>query len=721
MDYSTDKAITRLEEDLLGRASFSQQLGRAIYEYRGKESLVIGLYGKWGTGKTSVVNMALQEIEDISKKDENKPMIIRFAPWNYSDKDNLISQFLNTLKVKIDNEGSDSLKKVGEALNEYSEAFNALSLIPTIGPVLALLTKEVAKAGGKYLSQPKDLSATKKKIEVALSEANKKIVVLIDDIDRLTNSQIRDIFQLVKQVGDLPNIIYFLVMDRDIVTRALIDVHDYDGNEYLEKIVQIPFELPSLDKTKLQDIFFEKLDRVIKEIPDEISWEQQYWYKIIRNCIEPYICTLRDVNRVINTFQLKYNMLYRETAFEDMVGITIIEVLEPELYKWISRNKDAVCGGLLHSLRSSGKKVEEYKTQYLREFQELGIDIKKAIKCVAAMFPVFAKDVGEHYYVGNQDDSIRRKMRVAQEERFRLYFMLDLEAVRVSRGVMNECVYKLDEENLLRVIKAINKNGDIGYFLEELRSLIQNIPYDRIELIASVLIDTANTLKGEMSIQSLQIPASLLAENLASILIKRIDTDERRFSFLQNEVRCSDKQNIGTIAQLLNEIKRLCNRSLEEPLTDIEHLVNDEQLKILEQEFLNKIQEIEQSENIIELDDFHSVFFLWQCINSDDVHKYISELMKNDVYKLKFVCSFARKWHGSNGEGWWFDPQTYSEYITDKEIYELIQNYGKSHLSSFTELEKVQMASFDLNYQNDVLGHANEQRALEQVKKWENA
>ena len=249
----------------------------------------------------------------------------------------------------------------------------------------------------------------------------------------------------------------------------------------------------------------------------------------------------------------------------------------------------------------------------------------------------------------------------------------------------------------------------------------QDIPCDRIELIASVLIDTASSLKGELSIHLSQIPASQLAENLASILIKRIDTDERRFSFLQNEVRRSDKQSIGTIARLLNEFERLCNRSMEDSLTDFELPVNDKQLESLEREFLDKIYEIKQSENLIDLDDFHSIFFLWNCIDSDDLRKYVSDLMKDDIYKLKFVCSFAGKWHGSNGVGWWFDSQKYSEYITDNEIYELIQNHGKSHLSEFTELEKVQMASFVLNYQGDVLGHVNEQRALVLVKEWENA
>ncbi len=124
MNYSTDRAIRYIEEDRLGRASFSKQVGKAIYEYKGKDSLVIGLFGKWGTGKTSVANMALQIVEELSKNDEKPPVIIRFAPWNYSDKDNLICQFLATLKTHIDTGENEELKKkVGKALSDYSGVF----------------------------------------------------------------------------------------------------------------------------------------------------------------------------------------------------------------------------------------------------------------------------------------------------------------------------------------------------------------------------------------------------------------------------------------------------------------------------------------------------------------------------------------------------------------------------------------------------------------------
>ena len=157
----------------------------------------------------------------------------------------------------------------------------------------------------------------KKELEKALLKLNKKIIIIIDDIDRLNNVQIRDIFQLVKQVADFPNIIYVLAMDKEVVSNALSEVHNIDGNEYLEKIIQIPFEMPNLNTFKVNEIFLAKLNQVINDLNKDVIWDESYWKQIRLNCINPYINTLRDINRVINVFQFKFEMLYQEISFED--------------------------------------------------------------------------------------------------------------------------------------------------------------------------------------------------------------------------------------------------------------------------------------------------------------------------------------------------------------------------------------------------------------------
>ncbi len=222
MNYSSDRPIETEKQDLLGRSRFSNQLGKAIYEYNGEDGLVIGLFGKWGTGKTSIINMAVNSIKEFTTNDTDMPIILRFSPWNYSDKDNLILLFFNSLKSKLEKNNKKLKRKVGKALSDYSVALDAFSLVPMIGNWIPLI-KSSAQITGKKLMQNLDLDKTKENLEKVLKELNKKIVIIIDDIDRLTNSQIRDIFQLVKQVADFPNIIYVLAMDRDVVTRALTE------------------------------------------------------------------------------------------------------------------------------------------------------------------------------------------------------------------------------------------------------------------------------------------------------------------------------------------------------------------------------------------------------------------------------------------------------------------------------------------------------------------
>jgi len=345
MNYNSDKAIESSEQDLLGRVTFAKQLGEAIYKYDGKDGLVLGVFGKWGTGKTSILNMVVNEINYLSDNDDDGSIIVNFSPWNYSDKDNLIGIFFEDLRIKLKlHSNKENMKQIVRAIDQYSGALNLLlytSIVSSQNWIIML--KYPLKCLYRYIRgkilEDNDLDKVKANLERVLIKSKQKIVVIIDDIDRLTNTQIRDIFQLVKQVGNFPNIIYVLSMDRDVVCRALESVHDIDGAEYLEKIVQIPFEIPALLKPRLREIFLTNLENTVKTISDNPKIDQSYWSEVFTNCIEPYIETLRDVNRVINTFQFRYKILYEETAFEDMVALTTIEVLKPQLYQWIGRNK----------------------------------------------------------------------------------------------------------------------------------------------------------------------------------------------------------------------------------------------------------------------------------------------------------------------------------------------------------------------------------------------
>jgi len=719
MNYNSDKPIESSEQDLLGRTTFSKQLGEAIYKYDGKDGLVLGVFGKWGTGKTSILNMVVNEINYLSTSDTERPIIVNFSPWNYTDKDNLISLFFRVLKNKLDMDKYEEIRKeIGKALTDYSDALDALSLVPLVGSGLAAILKTLAKAQGAELAKDVDIETTKENLEKVLSGINQKIIVIIDDIDRLTNTQIRDIFQLVKQVGNFPNIIYVLSMDRDVVCRALADVHNIDGSEYLEKIVQIPFEIPALMKPKLREIFLTKLQDTVNTINDNLKIDKSYWSEVFANCIEPYIRTLRDVNRVINTFQFRYKILYEETAFEDMVALTTIEVLEPQLYQWIGRHKDLLCSTYSHSFSALLRNKSDYRKEIVDELKKIGIKMDTGIKFLTTLFPVFADDIDEHK-VGYTSSNIRETMRVAQEERFDSYFMFDLKEIPVSRNVINDCINKMGVEDLIATITQINDEGNIEYFIDELRTLVETIPYERLGLLSSVILNKLYTFSNNSGF--LSISAYNKAEFLAFDIMNRINDECERYSLIKSVVENTNKEQLGTIAYFINSIElshgRLAGKEehIEKQLINLPHLID------IESRYVSKINEITLSEAIIDIRGFNIAFYLWDCLDKDRAQTYLENILKDDINVLKFICAIAHDSISSNNDvSWYFPLDQYSNYISKDIIYEKIQEYDKRKLDIFTLEDQIKLASFVLNYESSNHHKVSEEEAMKLVNDWIN-
>lgn len=714
MKYNTDKPIEKQEDDLLGRASFSNQLGKAIYGHEEKSSLVIGLFGEWGTGKTSIINMVEKEILRLSLKDNKKQFIIRFSPWNYTDKDNLISLFFESLQSKLKEFDTKKIyKSVRKALSDYANALDLLSYIPGMSPKLVEIIKAIAKGQGEQLEDKPDLDKSRKTLEKELMKINSKIIVIIDDIDRLTNIQIRDIFQLVKQVADFPNVIYILVMDRNVVQSALTAVHEIDdGNEYLEKIIQIPLEIPQLSKEKLNNIFFNQLETILKNTSIEVKIDNSYWNIIFTNCISPYINNLRDVNRILNTFQFKYGVLQQETSFEDMIAIATLEVMEPKLYKWISINKDIVCGGGFETYNN--KKID-YRELYSNEFKEMGINPDITIKCISTIFPQFLRDINEHIYFESTNSDLLKNMRIANKERFDIYFLCDLSDIKVPRNVINSWVFELEKEQLECIFNKINKNGEIEYFLNEIESLVGEIPYNRLSLIASVLIILNSNLFTKSSNNILVITAEDKTNIIIKKILDRLTTDDEKYQTLCLSLHNINQENIGAFSKLLINLGKAYGIFKNKSSTEESPKINVEYLQKIYIKFVKKVEYITYNVSTSEIIAFRFVFYLWKYVDEEVLSEYIEKTFETEVGKLKFISSLAVK----SGIGWEYYSNDYVKYISDKEIYNSIMKFDKNMLHEFTELEQIKLASFVCDYDKGEFDRASEDEARELLRRWQ--
>lgn len=732
----------------MGRSDFAKQFGKSICEYDSKDGLVIGLYGKWGSGKTSIINMAISEIPVVeaqkienekwysrvykrikkiftsqkTEEDQNhNPIIIRFSPWNYSDKNNLISLFFHELKNKLGvTKGEENKGKIGKAISQYSDIIDVLLFIPVVGPAIAPILKTTFKAAGAKLMETPSLYEAKEKLCKALEDFNHKIIVFIDDIDRLTTPQIKDIFQLVKQVGDFPNIIYVLTMDREIVCNALSEYHNIDGDEYLKKIVQVSFEVPEIDKSLLPEILKIRLNKIVYKNDCEEEFENnRYFETVLEYCVNPYIKNIRDINRLLNAFQFKYGVLWKETSFVDLLAITAIEIFEPKLYEWIIDNAIYVCGPQSYDdLRKYEKRTYEY---YKNEFKQLGLNSESSMQMIILMFPSFARSI---HYIGEyshpDDLQLLRDNRISSVEKFDLYFMFDMNRIKVSREKIYDCLYKYDKNLLISTVKNINSQGNLDYLLRNMESLFDKEHYERFKFVAFTLVNLYGEFVNKVTERNKINNISDSVLKFVLCFIKTIDSECKRYEIIYSILKNSNKSNIGLIADILNQEEMAFGRfGNKTERTDLQ-FVSLKHLEYLEKIYIDKIKLIAKSENMLNMRVFNIVFYLWEDLDKEGAENYVKKLFNDKVSKLKFICTKAYFFRGSNDYGWDFNLKSYSNYISREDLYNGIKDSVKNHLDEFTKEEQIILASFVLNYENnnDDFNHVSENEALQLIEKW---
>lgn len=720
--YNADKPIERECEDLLGRANFARQLGRAVLTFESKDNIVVGMFGKWGTGKTSIINMAIQEIEKetLEWEDAKKPIVFKFEPWNFSNNDNLVTQFFRLLRAKINRKEHAALKqKIGAALEQYSEAIEFAGLIPTKGPISMLLKISVSFVGKQLQKKysKTDINEAKESLVDALQKQSKRIIVIIDDIDRLSNEQIRMIFQLVKQVAGFPNITYILSMDKDVVIRALEDIQQCDGTEYLEKIIQIPFNIPELDKKKVQELLFCKLDEIL-ETKKEAEFNQEHWGQIYKTCIEPYIITIRDVNRVINAFRFKYDMVWNEVDFADMLGITSLEVLQPELLKWIVRHKSSICGGSYDYNGVAWGEQDRKKKEYIQELEKIGVEGEKAVEAIAALFPKFDKEINHHYEVikGNE---LRGHLRVACAERFNLYFDFNVDAVVIPRSVVKQSISFMSEDELQQFVDEIDRQGNIIDYLEELKGNISEIPYERIGLFLKTLYKHKTRFRGEKGLVYLSLSAESYAESCIYSLIEQLKTTEELYRIYIEIIETGNIEMLRGICCDIYRVEAGYGRLPDAEIDSRRQLLSVEELENVEKAFVHRLKELAGKDRIFEAKSLAWIKLFWEQFDPNECKKYFSEKLQDDIFKLKFICKIASPWTGTGGHGWAFTKSSYDNYVSEEEIYNLIQQYDKTKLKNEFSAEEILILSFFvLNRDKQGGGHASEEEARNLVELW---
>lgn len=271
--YNSDRPLTDRQRDELGLAAVADAVAVKIAALQPAEGLVIGLQSPWGMGKSTFLNFLTEKLDEAPGT-----IVVRFAPWLVDNRDALLHELFTEMSRCLEPAEKRNAHRwdvseyrnrqaIARRLRQFTRAAERMKSLPQ-APHLSwfkdLFNLPVAREVGAVASfgistaaafKPKDetLRELRDDISARLSLLNRKIIVVVDDVDRLESAEAREVFRLIKAVADFPNTIYLVAFDREPL--GFDKNYETDiARAFLDKIVQVPIYLPRPEAVDLRRI-----------------------------------------------------------------------------------------------------------------------------------------------------------------------------------------------------------------------------------------------------------------------------------------------------------------------------------------------------------------------------------------------------------------------------------------------------------------------------------
>lgn len=504
--FNSDNPINGKEQDILGRAGFANDLYKAIKGYVSNDSLVLGLHGEWGSGKSSIINLLFEAVDgDKGIEPNKKPIIVKFNPWHFTGQSHLIGQFFNKMSIVLKREDkSGQLRNAAKKIERLEKMIDPISLVPGasiyVVPFAERLRGLRKIVSGIADQTERDLDGIKEEINEILGKLDRKVLIVMDDLDRLSEDEIRQMFKLVISLADFKNTVYLLSFDQAVVVEALKKTQ-FDGQAYLEKIIQVPLVVPKMDSHLVMGYMKERINKIVNS--DDLSVEIDFHMKEID-------INIRDANRILNVFNLNFSSVSAEVNHSDLLWITVIQVLEPEIYKEIASNKEL----LVSSPRFSGNNPEDRK-----------LWVEETIKKCR----FFKPDYMESRLLGLFSQLMQRyvweEKRIGNSRYFDLYFRLGLLSDQISRAEMRDIVATTNDiDKFAEQYRRLHEEKRLYDLFNRLRHEDWGLNNKKLEVVVKTIFrESDNFFDYYMTIDILnkiseeQIRGRVLIESLESL------------------------------------------------------------------------------------------------------------------------------------------------------------------------------------------------------------
>ncbi|WP_074555628.1 KAP family P-loop NTPase fold protein [Bacillus cereus] len=675
--FCPDNAIETPEEDRLERSDFVNRVVTSINSWKEKDSIIIGLYGEWGTGKTSVLNLMKKNLEL-----EKNTVIVSFNPWYFKDEEQLILQFFNNLIVEIEKNFSGEKSKLISNIKKYSQKITAVTLRAGI---VNFSFKDLITMG----TDDNDIHSLKKDIESQLEREGKKIIVLIDDLDRLDDKEIHSIFKLVKVIADFHYTTYILSFDEEKVGEILSEQYSGKkqneiGQSFLEKIIQVPLHLPPADKKVIKDIVFKGIEDILKENKIILSnkaleeWQSGWW-----RCFDSFPLTIRAAKRYQNSIFFSLPLVKDEVHFEDYLIIEGVRLFLPDIYKCIYRNSNEFLN--LSRVSKKSKTYEKYQEEFEKHLDNYSYYQKE--KILSILKRLFPENVYSGIKSDNSTEQWNKEKRICTLEYFEKYFIYSVRQGQISDVRFDALITELENNKVENIsIKIMDMFNECGYYetIEKFSINIErfnakqanNLIFCLIKIENPILNNNANNRYG-------------LSFQTVSLICKLVNLQEKNI-----------KQKL--VREILEEIESIVFG--EQILRFVKIMVSDIELHDIAIEFIERIKKEIKETDFLEVYKEQVPLLLEHWNNWGDrnelsltVEKWAEE---GEIEKL--LISFTGQ--TSTGDVGEFTSTGYNN----------LKVINVTELVAQTLLKKYSMPTYKLNNPNQFEGMSDQKRVAKQ-------
>lgn len=518
-NYIADKPVSKKIQDRFQRYPFSKRIADTIKKRKSDESIVFGLYGDWGEGKTSVINFISEEL----KKDKSI-VSIHFNPWRYNDEHNLLFNFFKKITESLELSLKNNKEKFADIIGK----------IGSVGSVLGYDGSNLGK-----LIVDTDLEEFKNRVDKILSSSSKRLVIFIDDIDRLDKEEIYALFRLIKLTADFSNTLYVLSFDKNMVAAALGDRFSGGeksaGDSFLEKIIQIPLTIPKAQTDDLKlfcfDLINNALDSNSIDIPKKDA--NRFVYQFTTNIVGR-LKTPRLAVRYSNAISFSIPLLDGEVNICDLMLIEALKIFYPEHYQFVKNNPSYFIGAY-GKFSLDGRTKQEKIDALKKHLEELSIDLnsfenKQVKELLSKMFPKIRIVLDNLTFSEKALLSWQNQKLIGSASYFDRYFsytVLNGDISDIEFDSFIDTIGDNSSKDSIAMIKGIIKKSSDIKFIQKLRSKENLFNWEKGIIISNLLIKMSDSFSNKGSVFNLNLDSS---QKQAAIFIYQILSNHKNKS-----------------------------------------------------------------------------------------------------------------------------------------------------------------------------------------------